>query len=265
MPYIKNEYFEIPSSLLKVKNNYVTLEIKNFKDESIIIYFNPYDIEQKCAPFIETENEIFNIEQIAPELNFTSDDIEIQPFDSFSLIRSDHLNPEEKNALQKLLCQFPKILHKPDDKLTFTNAVKHEIKTSDEIPVHTKSYRYPYVHKEEVQRQINQMLSDKIIRPSSSPWSAPVWIVPKKIDASSRQKWRIVIDYRKLNEKTIDDRYPLPNITDILDKLGRSQYFTTLDLASGFHQIEMDPSSIPKTAFNVENGHYEYIRMPFLV
>jgi len=66
------------------------------------------------------------------------------------------------------------------------------------------------------------MLNDGIIRLSSSPWSSPVWLVPKKADASGLQKWRIVIDYRKLNEKTIDDRYPTPNISDILDKLGRS-------------------------------------------
>jgi hypothetical protein len=107
------------------------------------------------------------------------------------------------------------------------------------------------------------MLENGIIRPSQSPWSSPIWIVPKKMDASGKTKWRIVVDYRKINEKTVDDRYPLPNINNILDKLGKCQYFTTLDLASGFHQIEMDPESIPKTAFNVENGHYEYVRMPF--
>lgn len=59
------------------------------------------------------------------------------------------------------------------------------------------------------------------------------------------------------------DRYPLPNINDTLDKLGRCSYFTTLDLASGFHQIEMSAECVKKTAFNVENGHYEYLRMPF--
>lgn len=61
----------------------------------------------------------------------------------------------------------------------------------------------------------------------------------KKINASGKRKWRIVVGYRKLNEKTIGDRYPLPNITELLDKLGRCQYFSTLDLASGFHHIEM--------------------------
>lgn len=107
------------------------------------------------------------------------------------------------------------------------------------------------------------MLNQGIIRHSYSPWSSPVWVVPKKTDPSNKQKWRLVIDYRKVNEKTISDRYPLPNINEILDKLGKCVYFTTLDLASGFHQIEMEPKHIQKTAFTVEGGHYEYVRMSF--
>ena len=74
---------------------------------------------------------------------------------------------------------------------------------------------------------------------------------------------RMVIDFRKLNEKTISDAYPLPNIIDILDQLGPTQYFSTFNLASGFHQIPMDPRDRPKTAFSTLNGHYEYARMPF--
>lgn len=93
------------------------------------------------------------------------------------------------------------------------------------------------------------MLEDGIIRNSSSPWSSPIWIVPKKEDNSGKKKWRIVVDYRKLNNKTIQDRFPIPNIDDLLDKLGRAQYYTTLDLASGFHQIMMHPDSIEKPLF----------------
>ena len=92
---------------------------------------------------------------------------------------------------------------------------------------------------------MNKMLDDGIIQPSISPWSSPVWIVPKKLDASNKPKFRVMIDYRKLNEKTVDDRYPLSNITDLLDKLGKCQYFTTLDLTSGFHQVEMHPKDTP--------------------
>lgn len=107
------------------------------------------------------------------------------------------------------------------------------------------------------------MLDQNIIRHSSSPWSSPIWVVPKKPDASGEKKWRLVVDYRKVNEKTIDDRYPIPNITEVLDKLGKCNYFTTLDLASEFHQIEIEPNDIKKTAFTVEHGHYEFVRMPF--
>lgn len=102
------------------------------------------------------------------------------------------------------------------------------------------------------------MLQQATIQNSTSPWSSPIWIIPKKLDASKEQKSRMVIDYRKLNEQTIDDKYPLQNITDLLDKLGKSQYFTTLDLANGYYQIEMHPNDIPKTAFTTENGHYEF-------
>jgi len=72
-----------------------------------------------------------------------------------------------------------------------------------------------------------------------------------------------IVDYRKLNDVTTGDKYPLPDINELLDQLGRCQYFTTLDLASGFHQIQVNEKDVPKTAFTVENGHYEFLRMPF--
>lgn len=72
-----------------------------------------------------------------------------------------------------------------------------------------------------------------------------------------------MVDYRKLNEKTIDDKYPLPNITDVLDKLGKANYFTILVLASGYHQIEIHPDDVEKTAFTTENGHFQFLRMSF--
>ena len=139
----------------------------------------------------------------------------------------------------------------------------HSINTKDDIPVYQKSYKYPYVYKEEVKRQISRLLDQGIIQHSSSPWSAPIWVVPKKRDNSGISKLRIVCDYRKLNAKTIADRYPIPDITDILDKLGKCQYFSVLDLAQGFNQIKINPKDIPKTAFSVENGKYEWTRMPF--
>lgn len=181
----------------------------------------------------------------------------------FDQIRLSHLNPEEKSKLTKLVAKYSEIFYLEHQNLTFTSAIKHNINTKDDIPVHSKSYRYPFCHKAEIQKQITKMLEQGIIRHSNSPWASPVWIVKKKMDASGKNKWRLVIDYRKLNDKTVADKYPIPNINDILDKLGRCMYFSTLDLASGFHQIEVDGKDIQKTAFNVEHGHYEFLRMPF--
>ncbi|CAG9128375.1 unnamed protein product [Plutella xylostella] len=178
-------------------------------------------------------------------------------------IRTDHMNSEEKRNILNICKDFKDIFHIDGDTFSFSNTIKHAIDTGDSPPVYTKNYRYPQVHKAEVKDQIQKLLAQKIIQPSHSPYNSPIWIVPKKLDASGRTKWRMVIDYRKLNEVSKGDKYPIPNIVDILDKLGKSKYFSTLDLASGFHQIEVDPRDVEKTAFSTEEGHFEYLRMPF--
>lgn len=178
-------------------------------------------------------------------------------------IRSSHLNSEEKRSLMSVLADFYQIVHLDSDNLTTTQVIRHKIDTQNASPIAAKTYRYPEIHKSEVNRQMTKMISQGIIRPSVSPWSAPLWIVPKKTDESGQKKYRCVIDYRKLNDVTIGDAYPIPNINEILDQLSHSCYFTTLDLASGFHQIEMDPKDAQKTAFSTPLGHYEFTRMPF--
>lgn len=140
--------------------------------------------------------------------------------------------------------------------------INYSSDTSD-ISIQTRTYRFLQIHKEGVDSQIKKLLEQKIIRPSTSPWNFAVWVVPRKQDASGQKKWRLVIDYRKLNDISIGDSHPLPNITDILDQLGHSKYVSTLDLASVFHQINIEPKDIPKTDFTVPSWHYEYVRMSF--
>ncbi|XP_062532989.1 uncharacterized protein LOC101738890 [Bombyx mori] len=178
-------------------------------------------------------------------------------------LRTSHLNQEEIDALLNLCSDYSDIFHLPDEPLSFSPSIQHEIKTTNDIPIHTKSYRFPECHKQEVETQINKMLDQDIITPSSSPWSSPIWVVPKKADASGQKKWRIVIDYRKLNDITVGEVYPIPQMTEILDQLGKSQYFSTLDLSSGFHQLLIKPEDAPKTAFSVPQGHFQFNRMPF--
>ncbi|XP_036149749.1 uncharacterized protein LOC118647910 [Monomorium pharaonis] len=176
--------------------------------------------------------------------------------------RLSHIQ-EHSSEIWDIITEFHDIFTLPGDPLPLTKLIEHEIKTSDEIPVNTKQYRYPPIHQEEIKKQIKDMLAKGIIQESDSPYNSPLWIVPKKQDASGKPKWRLVIDFRKLNEKTIQDAYPLPNIDEILDQLGNARYFSAFDLASGFHQIGMHPKDIQKTAFSTPNGHYEYTRMPF--
>ena len=107
------------------------------------------------------------------------------------------------------------------------------------------------------------MLVSGIIQPSVSPYNSPLWIFSKKTDSRGNKKWTIVIAYRALNEKKVADAYALPNITDILDQLGGAKYFSVMDLASGFHQIPMDPDSQEKTAFSTAYARLEFTRTLF--
>jgi hypothetical protein len=180
-------------------------------------------------------------------------------------LRLDHI-VEGAEAIRSICIQYSDVFKLPGDKLTATDAAVHSIPTpgvSEGRPITLKNYRLAEAHKQEVNEQIEQMLRDEVIAPSKSEWNFPLVVVPKKIDATGKRKWRICIDFRKLNEVSVGDSFPLPNIQDILDKIGRARYFTALDCASGFHQIPIKEGDRCKTAFSTPMGHFEYLRMPF--
>lgn len=241
-------------SLVKVINkNYALTSILNTTEKSVKI--------NKIALALEQIENHSNIRTFKTSSSSNSNSNRLKTITN--LLRLDHLNQEEKDSIINICHEFNQIFHLEGDRLSSTNTVLHEIPVTSQIPINSKTYRYPEVHKDEVNKQITKMLEQNIIEPSTSPWNSPVWVVPKKMDASGEKKWRIVIDYRKLNEITIGDSYPLPNISDILDQLGHSKYFSVIDLTSGFHQIEMSPKDASKTAFSTPTGHYQFKRMPF--
>ena len=110
----------------------------------------------------------------------------------------------------------------------------------------------------ELAKQLQELLDKEVIRPSVSPWGAPVLFVKKK-DGSMR----LCIDYRELNKLTIKNKYPLPRIDDLFDQLKGACYFSKIDLRFGYHHLKIKPEDIPKTAFKTRYGHYEFLVMSF--
>src|SRR3954465_7478193 len=125
-------------------------------------------------------------------------------------------------------------------------------------PISKRPYRMPANDLEEIKKQIKELLEKGYIRPSSSPWGAPVLFVLKK-DGTLR----MCVDYRSLNEVTIKNKYPLPMINDLFDQLEGATVFSKIDLRSGYHQLKISEQDIPKTAFTTRYGLYEYTVMSF--
>ncbi|KAL0551618.1 hypothetical protein IC582_010707 [Cucumis melo] len=126
------------------------------------------------------------------------------------------------------------------------------------VPISRTPYRMAPAELKELKVQLQELLDKGFIRPSVSPWGAPVLFVKKK-DGSMR----LCIDYRELNKVTVKNRYPLPRIDDLFDQLQGATVFSKIDLRSGYHQLRIKDEDVPKTAFRSRYGHYEFIVMSF--
>src|SRR5436189_4797982 len=139
-----------------------------------------------------------------------------------------------------------------------TKFAKHTINVGDHRPIKETAYKVNSHKKKDIEKEIKDMLEKGVIRKSNSPWSSPVTMVIKP-----NGKWRFCIDFRKLNGITRKDNHPLPRIDMLLEKFEGSKWFSTMDMASGYWQIEMEEQDIEKTAFITHEGLYEWVVMPF--
>ncbi|GJR73543.1 putative reverse transcriptase domain-containing protein [Tanacetum coccineum] len=154
---------------------------------------------------------------------------------------------------------FPEVFPEDLPGLPPTRQVEFQIDlVPGAAPVARAPYRLAPSEMEELSTQLQELSDKGFIRPSSSPWGAPVLFVKKK-DGS----FRMCIDYRELNKLTVKNRYPLPRIDDLFDQLQGSSVYSKIDLRSGYHQLRVRDEDIPKTAFRTRYGHYEFQVMPF--
>lgn len=238
-------------SVSKAVNGKIPVKILNTRTEKVTLnWYEPKSLpasEYYVFRYSETKaNQQNRIDRVLNEIN------------------TDNLNSEEKQEIINICTKFNDIFHLDGDNLTFTTVSKAQINLkSGTTPKYKKPYRLPHAQKQEIKNQVNKMVQDNIAEPSMSPWNSPILVVPKKKDpVTGLQKLRLVIDYRGLNDVIEDDKFPLPNITDIYDLLGGAVYFSCLDLSQGYYQMELDEHSKPLTAFSTENGHYHLTRLP---
>ena len=168
------------------------------------------------------------------------------------------LSDGDKVKFENLFQKYRDVFAFSDDQLGRTSLVQHTIDTGDAMPVKQRPYRTTPENKQEINRQVDDMLQRGIIQKSVSPWSSPVVLVKKK-----NGEMRFCVDFRAVNKVTKKDSFPMPLVADTLDALSGTQYFSTLDLKSGYWQIELHPSAREKTAFVTHNGLYEFLVMPF--
>ena len=165
---------------------------------------------------------------------------------------------EAREHIDELIHQYRSIMCWEGQPLGRTDVIQHRIDTGQSGPIRLNSRRIPGCYLKELEHMIKDMLRNNVIQPSKSPWAAPVVLVKKK-----NGSMRLCVDYRKLNEVTKKDRFPLPIMEDLFDALAGARIFSSLDLASGYWQVEVAEEDREKTAFVVPNGLYEFQTMPF--
>lgn len=259
--------------------------IKNFSNNCLIpaqqiapgVYIpNTLAYESKVKiPVLNTNEHMMVVD------NELKNGIDIENFDIYTMSNEEKPDKNDKIRLRKLSEYFnkttpPRFLNEitrlcsnytdvfalPDDKMTVNNFYKQKLRLKDDNPVYAKNYRLPKTQKQEIEKQVQKLLDNELIEPSTSSFNSPLIVVPKK-STNGEKKWRMCVDFRMLNKNLIPDKFPLPRIDDILDSLGRAKYFSCLDLFSGFHQIQLENESREMTAFSTDKGAYQWKVLPF--
>ena len=171
---------------------------------------------------------------------------------------SQDLTAKQQEALKNLIRDNEDVFSWTDDDLGCTNLLPFKITLTSDRPTAQPYRRIPPQQLQEVRDHLDNLLRTDIIQPSTSPYAAPIVIARKKSGDI-----RLCCDYRQLNKLTVKDQFPIPRMDEVIDALSGAKYFSTLDLASGYHQVKMDEGDRAKTAFTTPYGLFEWNRLPF--
>ena len=223
----------------------------------------PKPTEQaKMARSSKLSEEIQGLDHAAPQISDKVETVvwpEVEPYLRCMLPDRSTLSPQESKSIIKLVTEFADIFVGPDGILGWTDKAYHTIKVDPSKGPQQGKPRAKSAHdKRFIEQEVARLLKEGKIRPSKSPWGAPVVLVRKK-DGTLR----FCVDFRELNDMTKKDAYPIPRIDELLDCLNVSKYFCTLDLAAGYWQIALCTDDVEKTAFITHVGLYEWVVMPF--
>ena len=208
-------------SLVKVDNGHIIISILNTREQDVGLP-NPVVKVISLRDSDVGENAVIGV---AEQERGRDDPGESRGERVIAKLRTDHLNSEEKKSLHELCFDYQDVYFLPGDKLLHKRGQAFYTVAAGDYPINTCPYRLPESQKEGVDRQVKQLLEDEIIAKSDFPWNSTLLVVPKRVGPDGKRKWRLMVDIRKLYEKTIGNAYPLPEITEILDQLGQSKYF----------------------------------------
>lgn len=203
-----------------------------------------FDLEEKSTPKVEGDITLNNTQ------------IDQHPVDK---VKFGNLDLLKRTIYDQELMKFKDVFSRDELDIGRTSTLKHRIILTDDIPVQKSRYTIPIRNKQAMEENINKLLTTGAIRPSSSPYASPVFLV----DKDKGQDKRLVADFRALNAKTILDKYPMPHPEDIYSLFHGMNLFTKLDITAMFNQIEVDERDVHKTAIITHLGQFECPLMPF--
>lgn len=275
-----NENFELQRLKKEIdvygkKPNIVLASLKTYEKPMRERFILPTIHENEFEEYFEARNFYRNEIEKRIELKIGKDgsnNLKQQNFCLSDLKRSDiiynklnlsNCSVDEKCFIKQICRDFPLQFYVEGDMLGSTDVIEHHIKLKpDAQVVNVRQYRIPQTHRTILEEIIIDYERQGIIEKCQSPYNSPAILVEKKDEVGGKGDYRFVVDYRKLNQNTEIQNFPIPLIDDILNGLSGCSYFTTLDIKGAFHQIVLNEASRDYTAFTANNFQYRWVRMP---